>query len=245
MKEKPDHAMSAKEAKPEFFHPKLIPGFQVAYVVFHKPSGVSAALNLKGRLLVSTENHSVRSRIHKCISEYEESVFDPEALRVEVDTFMEAYDKKIAEEETKDKEEEFVPDEEGWVKVTRRGHRPVLPQTEAASLHVLRREKRKRARKELLNFYDWQHRETKTEHLAQLHKQHVQERHNVRQSPNKRENRVSGLCTHYSHRFSSSSEGKGRAKAKVNPGSSCSLPALIQWIDATLCRHLRQAGQNG
>ncbi|CAO2603714.1 Putative ribosomal RNA-processing protein 7 homolog B [Lemmus lemmus] len=60
---------------------------------------------------------------------------------------MEAYDKKIAEEETKAKEEKGVPDEEGWVKVTRRGCRPVLPRTEAASLRVLEKEK------ELLNFY--------------------------------------------------------------------------------------------
>lgn len=31
------------------------------------------------------------------ISDYADSVLDPEALRVEVDTFMEAYDKRIAE----------------------------------------------------------------------------------------------------------------------------------------------------
>jgi hypothetical protein len=31
------------------------------------------------------------------ISDYEDSVLDPEALRMEVDAFMEAYDKKIAE----------------------------------------------------------------------------------------------------------------------------------------------------
>lgn len=49
------------------------------------------------------------------------------------------------------------------MKVTRRSRRPVLPRTEAASLRVLEREKRKRARKELLNFYAWQHRETKME----------------------------------------------------------------------------------
>lgn len=67
------------------------------------------------------------------------------------------------QEEAKAKEEEGVPDEEGWVKVTRRSRRPVLPRTEAASLRVLEREKRKRARKELLNFYAWQHRETKME----------------------------------------------------------------------------------
>lgn len=67
------------------------------------------------------------------------------------------------QEEAKAKEEEGVPDDEGWVKVTRRGRRPVLPRTEAASLRVLERERRKRARKELLNFYAWQHRETKME----------------------------------------------------------------------------------
>ena len=67
------------------------------------------------------------------------------------------------QEEAKAKEEEGVPDDEGWVKVTRRGRLPVLPRTEAASLRVLERERRKRARKELLNFYAWQHRETKME----------------------------------------------------------------------------------
>lgn len=72
------------------------------------------------------------------------------------------------QEEAKAQEEEGVPDEEGWVKVTRRGRRPVLPRTEAASLRVLERERRKRARKELLNFYAWQHRETKMERKAAL-----------------------------------------------------------------------------
>lgn len=49
------------------------------------------------------------------------------------------------------------------MKVTRRGRRAVLPRTEAANLRVLEKEKRKRARKELLNFYAWQHRESKME----------------------------------------------------------------------------------
>ncbi|XP_072863205.1 putative ribosomal RNA-processing protein 7 homolog B [Chlorocebus sabaeus] len=76
-------------------------------------------------------------------------------------------------------EEEGVPDEEGWVKVTRRGRRPVLPRTEAASLRVLERERRKRARKELLNFYAWQHRESKMEHLAQLRKKFQEDKQKI------------------------------------------------------------------
>uniref|UniRef100_A0A6I9LAI9 Ribosomal RNA-processing protein 7 homolog A n=2 Tax=Peromyscus maniculatus bairdii TaxID=230844 RepID=A0A6I9LAI9_PERMB len=179
LQEKPDLAESPKEPKSKYFHQKPAQGFQVAYVVFQKPSGVSAALNLKGPLLLSTESHPVKSGVHKWISDYEDSVLDPEALRIEVDTFMEAYDKKIAEEETKAKEEEGVPDEEGWVKVTRRGRRPVLPRTEAASLRVLEKEKRKRARKELLNFYAWQHRESKMEHLAQLRKKFEEDKQRI------------------------------------------------------------------
>ncbi|KAM9072092.1 ribosomal RNA-processing protein 7 homolog A [Megaptera novaeangliae] len=179
LQEKPDLAESPKEPKSKFFHPKPVPGFQVAYVVFQKPRGVSAALALKGPLLVSTESHPVKSGIHKWIRDYAESVPDPEALRVEVDTFMETFDEKMAEEEAKAKEEEGVPDEEGWVKVTRRGRRPVLPRTEAASLRVLEREKRKRARKELLNFYAWQHRETKMEHLAQLRKKFQEDKQRI------------------------------------------------------------------
>ncbi|KAM6143223.1 putative ribosomal RNA-processing protein 7 homolog B [Erethizon dorsatum] len=145
-------------------------GFWVAHVVFQRPSGVAATLTLKGPLLVSTESHPVRSGLHQWISDYADVVAGPEALRVEVDMFMEAYDKKIAEEEAKAKEKEGVPDEEGWMKVTRQGQRPVLPRTEATSLRVLERERRKWALKELLNFYAWQHHETKMEHLAQLDK---------------------------------------------------------------------------
>lgn len=77
------------------------------------------------------------------------------------------------QEEAKAKEEEGVPDEEGWVKVTRRGRRPVLPRTEAASLRILEKEKRKRARKELLNFYAWQHRETKMERKSHRRAPHT------------------------------------------------------------------------
>ncbi|XP_077025185.1 ribosomal RNA-processing protein 7 homolog A [Tamandua tetradactyla] len=179
LQEKPFLAEGPQEPKSTFFHPTPVPGFRVAYVVFQKAGGVTAALALKGPLLVSTESHPVKTGIHKWISDYADSVLDPEALRVEVDTFMEAYDKRVAEEETKAKEEEGIPDEEGWVKVTRRGRRPVLPRTEAASLRVLEREKRKRARKELLNFYAWQHRETKMEHLAQLRKKFEEDKQRI------------------------------------------------------------------
>jgi len=55
-------------------------------------------------------------------------------------------------------------DEEGWVKVTRgpKGAKG-RPHSEAANKRTLQKEIRKRKRKELMNFYTWQHRNTQKE----------------------------------------------------------------------------------
>ncbi|NXP55953.1 RRP7A protein, partial [Heliornis fulica] len=170
-----------KELSSKFFNHKAATGFRVAYVVFRKPAGVQAAkvLSQEGPLLISTESHPVKTGVKKWIDSYAASVVDPEELKAEVDAYMQDYDKKIAEEEARAAKEEGVPDEEGWVKVTRKGRKPGLPRTEAANLRVLEREKQKRARKELLNFYAWQHRETKREHIAQLRKKFEEDKQRI------------------------------------------------------------------
>ncbi|XP_065532756.1 ribosomal RNA-processing protein 7 homolog A isoform X2 [Lathamus discolor] len=161
--------------------PYCTPGFRVAYVVFKKPAGVQAAkaLSQEGPLLISTESHPVKTGVRKWITNYAASIVDQEELKAEVDAYMQDYDKKIEEEEAKAAKEEGVPDEEGWVKVTRRGRKPGLPRTEAANLRLLEKEKQKRARKELLNFYAWQHRETKREHIAQLRKKFEEDKQRI------------------------------------------------------------------
>ncbi|NXY85689.1 RRP7A protein, partial [Alcedo cyanopectus] len=165
IREKPGPREKKEKLMSKFFNCQTAKGFQVAYVVFRKPSGVQAAkaLSQEGPLLISTESHPVKTGISKWITSYAASVVDPEELKAEVDAYMQDYDQKIAEEEARAAKEDGVPDEEGWVKVTRKGRKPGLPRTEAANLRLLEKEKQKRARKELLNFYAWQHRETKRE----------------------------------------------------------------------------------
>ncbi|NXT20304.1 RRP7A protein, partial [Syrrhaptes paradoxus] len=179
--EKPGPVEKKEKLVFKFFDRKTVTGFQVAYVVFRKPSGVQAAkaLSQEGPLLISTASNPVKTGVSKWIASYAASVVDPEELKAEVDAYMQDYDKRIAEEEAKAAKEEGVPDEEGWVKVTRKGRKPGLPRTEAANLRVLEREKRKRARKELLNFYAWQHRETKREHIAQLRKKFEEDKQRI------------------------------------------------------------------
>lgn len=54
---------------------------------------------LKQHVMLSQHNlhYTLSPSSSEWISDYEDSVLDPEALRMEVDAFMEAYDKKIAE----------------------------------------------------------------------------------------------------------------------------------------------------
>lgn len=60
--------------------------------------------------------------------------------------------------------EQQQEDEEGWVKVTK-GHKgtKARPHSEAANQRTLQKEMRKKKRKELMNFYTWQHRNTQKE----------------------------------------------------------------------------------
>ncbi|NWQ78572.1 RRP7A protein, partial [Columbina picui] len=179
--DKPEPGEKKEKLTSKYFNRKPVTGFHVAYVVFRKPSGVQAAkaLSREGPLLISTESHPVKTGVSKWIANYAASVVDQEELKAEVDAYMQDYDEKIAEEEAKAAEEEGVPDEEGWVKVTRKGRKPGLPRTEAANLRVLEKEKQKRARKELLNFYAWQHRESKREHIAQLRKKFEEDKQRI------------------------------------------------------------------
>ncbi|XP_042323705.1 ribosomal RNA-processing protein 7 homolog A isoform X1 [Sceloporus undulatus] len=181
MCEKPMLGEKTEPVKTKFFGAKTPSGFRVAYVVFKSPAGVQAAKSLSTEepLLLSSNSHPVKTGIQKWIAKYAASIVNPTELKTEVDAFMQTYDQKIAKEEAKAEKEDGVPDEEGWVKVTRKGRRPGLPRTEAANLRALEREKRKRARKELLNFYAWQHRETKREHIAQLRKKFEEDKQKI------------------------------------------------------------------
>lgn len=67
-----------------------------------------------------------------------------------------------AEQQRKEAERQRE-DEEGWVKVTRGSKVKARPHSEAVNKRTLQKEMRKKKRKELLNFYSWQHKNTQKE----------------------------------------------------------------------------------
>lgn len=70
---------------------------------------------------------------------------------------------QVAERQRKEAEQQEEEDE-GWVKVTRgpKGTK-ARPHSEAANKRTLQKEIKKKKRKELMNFYTWQHRNTQKE----------------------------------------------------------------------------------
>uniref|UniRef100_UPI00398E896F ribosomal RNA-processing protein 7 homolog A n=1 Tax=Pristiophorus japonicus TaxID=55135 RepID=UPI00398E896F len=181
LQEKPGPGTKPETQKSKFFQGQSVQGFRVAYVVFKRPSGLKCArsLNPQDPWVLSPREHPIATGLQKWIRDYCSSITDPGQLQSDIDQFMQQHDQRVAEVEALAEAEDGVPDEDGWVKVTRKGRRPGIPRTEAGNLRAVQREKRKRAQRELLNFYSWQHRDTKREHIAELRKKFEEDKQKV------------------------------------------------------------------
>ncbi|KAM3597992.1 uncharacterized protein V6R79_012185 [Siganus canaliculatus] len=182
-----DHPSSSQESGPKlskFFKPAAKQGFKVGYVVFENSSSLTAAKSHPHDvpLVVSTEERPVNTGVQKWIQEYTKSIILPNKLQRIVDSFMEQHDKQKEEEaeRLKKEAEQQQEDEEGWVKVTKgaKGAKG-RPHSEAANQKTLQKEIRKKKRKELLNFYTWQHRNTQKEHIAELRKKFEEDKQKI------------------------------------------------------------------
>ncbi|XP_046447845.1 ribosomal RNA-processing protein 7 homolog A-like [Daphnia pulex] len=150
-----------------FFFQNHIKGFKVAYVVYKNVVSLKAAMKLEWKTsIMSTEEKPIKTGLEKWISQYESSFIDPKALQTEVDTFMSEFDTSKEREEEEAKLKEGQPDDEGWITVTK--HSKHAARTETMEKKVMDKEKQKQKDKKLINFYSFQMRETKMEHLTQL-----------------------------------------------------------------------------
>lgn len=167
-----------------FFTPSQKQGFKVGYIVFENSSSIKVAKShpQSEPLVVSTEKDPVKTGVQKWIQEYKDSFIHMDKLQKTVDSFMEEYDKRKEEEaeQKKKEEEQQQEDEDGWVKVTRgpKGAK-ARPHSEAANQRTLAKEMRKKKRKELMNFYTWQHRNTQKEHIAELRKKFEEDKQRI------------------------------------------------------------------
>nr|XP_061805482.1 ribosomal RNA-processing protein 7 homolog A [Nerophis lumbriciformis] len=182
-----DHPGSLLQSGPKlsrFFTPAPKQSFNVGYIVFRSPSSVSAAKShpCNVPLVVCSPQRTVKTGVSKWIQQYKDSFVDADTLQNVVDEFMKDFDKKKEEEEKRLKQEaeQQKEDEEGWVKVGRgqKGNK-ARPHSEAANQKTLRKEMMKKKRKELVNFYSWQHKNTQKEHIAELRKKFEEDKQRI------------------------------------------------------------------
>ncbi|XP_064842477.1 ribosomal RNA-processing protein 7 homolog A-like isoform X1 [Oncorhynchus masou masou] len=208
LREKPGSFEHSGPKLAKYFTPAQKQGFRVGYIVFQKASSITAVKSHPHDvpLVVSTEQRPVWTGLQKWIHQYKQSFAQPDKLQEAVDTFMQDYDKRKEEvkfspcisisthfgisvniffltqeaERQKEEAEEQLEDEEGWVKVTRvKSGTKTRPHSEVSNQKALQKESRKRKRKELMNFYTWQHRNTQKEHIAELRKKFEEDKQRI------------------------------------------------------------------
>jgi Ribosomal RNA-processing protein 7 (RRP7) C-terminal domain len=94
-------------------------------------------------------------------SDYDNQIVSGLELQAEIDSFMDQHDKRVSDEQMLQKEAEGQADEDGWVTVTKKGRKPGFARKESVEQKVLEREGKKKTKKQLLNFYTFQIRESK------------------------------------------------------------------------------------
>lgn len=187
LQEKPTSGPSPNSsATPEslFMPPMRRLGYQVAYVIFKDKSSVSRATSMPfscQRLLSSDRCHLV-SGIEKWRQEYVSSLPPPaDKLKAEVEQYMTEYDRKVEEEKEAAKELEGVPDEEGWIKVTRlsKNTAAATSRTQSKDKRTKRKLKKRNREKELLHFYKFQVRESKKEQVMRLQQKFEEDKQQI------------------------------------------------------------------
>ncbi|XP_038065255.1 ribosomal RNA-processing protein 7 homolog A-like [Patiria miniata] len=185
LQEKPTSSNPSDKHSKYFTSTEHTQGFQFAFVVFQKSSSIPKAKQLPSKFaepfVLSTVDKPIPTGYKKWCSQYSTARPDVGDLQKEIDEFMQEHDTSVQEEEEKAKEQEGVPDEEGWITVTRKSAKPAVARTEKNQRRLRAKERKKREKTELLNFYTFQMRESKREHIAELRKKFEEDKQKIAQ----------------------------------------------------------------
>ncbi|XP_014608975.1 PREDICTED: ribosomal RNA-processing protein 7 homolog A [Polistes canadensis] len=148
-------------------------GFKTAYIVFENESSLDKALRIPSdhAICLSTEEETYLTGYEKWCTEYNDSLQSEKDLKKEICKYMSMYDQRIADRIARQKSAEEA-EEDGWVTVTSRKKRGKFATSRKEStINKIRTNiELKNRKKQLLNFYTFQIRESKKQHLAELRK---------------------------------------------------------------------------
>ncbi|KOX70530.1 Ribosomal RNA-processing protein 7 like protein A [Melipona quadrifasciata] len=151
-------------------------GFKTAYIVFEKESALEKALEICDEHVVTlnSERKICFTGLEKwCFKYNRASLHSEKMLKKKIEAYMQNYDQKIAEKIAKEKAtKEEEAENDGWVTITGRKKRGqfALSRKESTINKVQHKEEQRNKKKQLLNFYTFQIRESKKQNLAELRK---------------------------------------------------------------------------
>lgn len=146
--------------------------FKCAYLVFKTSRGMQNALKLK-----QVASGPIRTGLQKWCDDYLEKLPEPKRLQEQIDSYIAAYDER-KEQENETAKQADAPDDDGWVTVTKKTH-PVIEKKESIFNRIEEKEKGKKRRKELKDFYRFQMKDSKVKQLATLRKRFEEDKKKV------------------------------------------------------------------
>jgi ribosomal RNA-processing protein 7 len=163
---------------------KRTKGYQIAYIVFKNKSSLKSATQMSYsdiRVLFPSDSPSTPVGLSKWCRECIDASRppNPETLQKEIDSYMARYDRQLAKKVEEDLKREEVPDDDGWVTVSRYGKNKGTPRTEKHETKTKLKDKKRNQEKELLHFYAYQIRESKKEYVAQLRQRFEEDKQKI------------------------------------------------------------------
>ncbi|BES91714.1 ribosomal RNA processing 7 homolog A (S. cerevisiae) [Nesidiocoris tenuis] len=155
-----------------------VKGFKVAYLVFEKEEQANRAILAPSDVPLVLFSEKPPSTLNHWIDEYNgKATLDLDALRSEVDSYMADYDQSQRSAEMSKKEEE-EEDADGWVTVTKKSG---IPRKESVHNKIIKRQNNKLQKTQLVNFYRFQIRESKMNHLTKLKEKFEEDKKRIAQ----------------------------------------------------------------
>ncbi|GAB1602928.1 ribosomal RNA-processing protein 7 homolog A-like [Argonauta hians] len=154
--------------------------YKVAYIVFGDESGVTKAMKKFKNveiLIKDKEYLPENAGVKKWCQDYADNTEDINEVKKELEEYFKQYDAKEDVEKQKLKAKTEDCDAEGWMKVTKlsklKANQNKLPN------HLKRKQKKKKAEKNLLDFYMFQKKETQQNKLQELRKKFEEDKQKI------------------------------------------------------------------
>ncbi|KAK9876749.1 hypothetical protein WA026_014987 [Henosepilachna vigintioctopunctata] len=151
-------------------------GFRSGYVVYKKRESLVRIMNISTLKPLVDLNNDIEVGFLKYAKQYNNSVYNHDELSERAKRAIEIFDNREKEKLNEEKEQ---VDDEGWTVVTKKGRNPGLAFKESVENKLNEKQQKKMKKKTLRNFYPFQIKESKREHLANLRQQHEEAKRKI------------------------------------------------------------------